>query len=154
MDKLISRNHRYYEHRVFVMCDCSQEIIEFYKSDDGEYTLMPHCWYNEKLDKNPAFTFNGDVDFKVFIDYLKKFINYNIEYEVIEHEAYIELDKYLTYKNKMPGVLIVTFDNDFLFIGKFANITAALKNKKCVWEIVLRKEEISELIKELETFMN
>ena len=147
MDKLISRNHGYYEYRVFAMCDCSQEIIEFYKSDECEYTIMPHCWYNQKFDKNPAFSFNGEVDFCVFINYLKKFID-----GVNDDEAYIEFDKYLTYKNKMPGVLIMTYNGDSLFICKFANIITMSKHKKCVWELVLKKDEVKELVKELTTF--
>lgn len=149
MEKLISRNQGYYLYRSFIMCDCSEEIVEFYKDTDGEYIILPHCWYNRKLDRYSSFCFNGEVDFIIFIKYLKAFLA-----NEINNDVYIELDRYMTYKDKMPGVLTMTSDDNYLFICKFANLKTATNPKKCVWEIVLRKEEVEELVKELETFLN
>ena len=61
-------------------------------------------------------------------------------------------DKYLTYKNKLPGVLIVTYDNnsDLFTILKYPNSKIAEKAKSWTWEIILRREQVEELLKELE----
>ena len=66
MSKIISRDD-YVENRVFVLCDCAYEVIEITRSTDGEIFIGSHSEI-DKHDSCCSFYFDGEVDFKIFID--------------------------------------------------------------------------------------
>lgn len=139
-----------FDNQVFVQCDCGEEILEFgrtYDEEEGtEYFIHYHGYFNLKKDNCCGFYFADKGKFSAFLQEMRDCLN-----DVPKDDATISFDKYLTYKNKLPGVLISTYDDKgFFSILKYNNPKEAIKAKKCTWEVILRKEQVKELLKELE----
>ena len=142
-----------FENQIFVQCDCGEEIIEFCRdstlNEDGsvEYFIRHHGYFNPKIDKYSGFYFATKADLSLLLDEMRDFLN-----KVEKNKVEVIFDKYLTYKDKKPGVLVALYDNDFYFFNliKYPNYKEAIKIGKCSWEIILRKEQVEQLLKELE----
>lgn len=139
-----------FDNQVFVQCDCGEEILEFgrtYDEEEGiEYFIYYHGYFNPKKDNCCGFYFADKGEFSTFLQEMRDCLN-----NVPKDDVTISFDKYLTYKNKLPGVLISTYDDKgFFSILKYNNPKEAVKAKKCTWEVILRKEQVEELLKELE----
>lgn len=142
-----------FENNVFMQCDCGEEIIEFCRdssiSNDNtvEYFIQYHGYFSYKVDKCNSFFFLNKSEFSLFLDEIRDFLN-----GVEKNVSAVFFDKYLTYKNKFPGTLIVTYDNSmgYFYIIKYPNPTEAKKAGKCSWEIIIGKEQAKELLEELE----
>lgn len=145
--KLINRKR--FENQVFVQCDCGEEIIEFcrdYNEEEGiQYFILYHGYFNPKKDTCCSFYFTDKGEFAELLQEMRDFLN-----NVPKNMCMVLFDKYLTYKNKMPGVLISTYNNNFFTILKYPDPKTAEKANYCTWEIILRREQVEELLKELE----
>ena len=141
MQKLIGRNM--FEQSLFVQCDCGEEIVEFCE-DDGEYFLRYHSWYDRRIERYSDFTFSNKSALAEFVDKIRDFIR-----GILENTSPITLlDKY-SYKNKLPGALVVDYTDCYVSIRRYARYN---KLNKCTWEILLKKEEAQQLVNELDNW--
>lgn len=156
--KFIQDKELDYENQVFVQCACGNEVIEFCKDINDfdhsvEYFILPFLQNNNKKDKFCAFTFENKGDFSALLDELRCFIN-----GVSKPDCTVLFDKYLSYKNKFPGVLVVSYsemeDKENVFIiRKYIDAKEpSRKRGKFSWEVVLTKEQSIELLAELENW--
>lgn len=142
-----------FENQVFVQCCCGQEIVEFCRdgnvTDDGsiEYFIRYHGYFNPKVETNYDFSFSTKAEFAELISKMKDCLS-----GLPCNDPMVILDKYLTRKNKAPGVLVVVYDANIcaLSIIKFRDLKAAQKSKKSTWEIVIDKAALNALVQELE----
>lgn len=138
--------------QVFVQCDCIEEIMEIcrdYENRDDENSGLEYFikYYGDRKRKKgeyTSFTFSGEEDFDSFIRKIEAQV-----YGVDDGSISIFYDKYLSYKNKRPGVLICLSDIcGNIMIVKFADPRCAEKAKP-TWEIVLKKEQAKQLVEEI-----
>ena len=144
-------NKKRFDNQVFVQCDCGEEILEFcrdYDEEEGtQYFILYHGYFDPKKETCCSFYFSDKGAFAELLQEMRDFLN-----NVPKDECMVLFDKFLTYKNKLPGVLLATYDNNFLTILKYPEPKTAEKANYCSWEIVLRREQVEELLKELEEF--
>ena len=141
-----------FDNQVFVQCDCGEEILEFgrdYDEEEGtQYFILYHGYFDPKKDICCSFYFADKNAFAELLQEMRDYLN-----KVPKNMCTVIFDKYLTYKNKMPGVLLATYDDyDCFTILKYSDPKTAEKAKHCSWEIILRREQVEELLKELEEF--
>ena len=141
MQKLIGKH--VFEQSLFAQCECGQEIIEF-GNNDGEYFICYHSYYDRKLDKYSDFTFFNKGAFADLVNKVRDFVG-----NAPNNVPLILVDKYLSYKNKLPGALIVDYDDYCVNIRKYARYD---KRKECTWEILFKKEEAEQIVNELENW--
>ena len=147
-------SNKEFENQLFVQCECGEEIIEFCRdsklSEDGsvEYFIRYHGYFNPKVDSNPWFTFCSKNEFSYFLSELKRFIDGNSN----SGNVSVLRDKYLTYKNKLSGILIFMpdKDGDFFLITKYPKKFKRIAGTdKCSWGIVINKETAEKVLEEL-----
>lgn len=145
--KLVGREK--FDNQVFVQCDCGEEILEFcrsYSEEEGtQYFIYYHGYFNIKKEPCCSFYFTNKGEFSNLLQEMRDYLN-----EVPKDNCTVIFDKFLTYKNRLPGVLITTYDKSFFTILKYSDPKTAEKAKYCSWEIFLRREQVEELLKELE----
>ena len=153
--KLIGRKRRFMN-RAFIQCDCGEEILEFVQDkndEDGsiEYLVVPYCELKNTKDKCSAFMFENKGAFSFFVGELRNFVN-----DVDSDSIPVLYDKYLSYRNREPGVLMFMYTNSddkerFFGVRKYMN-PRCVKKGKPTWEMVIGKTEAKELLEELEKF--
>lgn len=144
---------KYGMNQVFVQCDCGGEILGIYQYEDEAddkniiYTIFPFC-ETDKSDKFPPYTFPTKKEFSDFVQCLRNFVVKENE----DDNMAIVPDKYLTYKDRMPGVFVActSSDGELFLMKKFASPDHANKDKKPVWEIALKLEQARDLWEELD----
>ena len=141
MQKLIGKNM--FEQSLFAQCECGKEIIEF-GEDEGEYFICYHSWYDRKLDRYSDFTFADKGELAELVGKIRDFLR-----DVPDNTPLILIDKYLSYKNKLPGALTVDYDDYCVSIRKYARYD---KRKKSTWEILFKKEEAEQIVNELDNW--
>ena len=140
-----------YDEQLFVQCDCGEEIIEFIRNvsekDGVEYVILPHLQSANKTDTYPSFCFVNKGEFSEFLGVLKQ-----AKDDVDVPDVGIFYDKYLTCKNKQPGVLIIGYikSDKMIAIKKFATPKDALKVKNCSWEMFINRNKAIEILDILE----
>lgn len=94
-----------YDEQLFVQCDCGDEIIEFIRNvsekDGVEYVVLPHLQSANRKDIYPSFCFVNKEEFSQFLDVLRQ-----VRDDIDTPNVKFFLDKYLTHKNKYPGVIV------------------------------------------------
>lgn len=151
--KLIGRER--FDNQVFVQCDCGEEILEFCREpnpdDNGaiEYFIRYHGWFDRKVDQYCSFYFADKGEFARVLDKMRSMTS-----NVDDPTVLIQADKYITYRGKFPGILAAFYDNDLQFFTliKYPNPKEAGKVGKRSWEFILRREQVEELLRELEEF--
>lgn len=155
---LISRdNFDPYRNRLFVMCDCGEEILEFVQyattaeNDDDwnedDFHIMFHGWYSRKISKWADFDF---ADKKAFEDFLNHFFDsttlmnptkplrlYSKYYGCSGSNTYLEVTK-----DKTCNIFSICLYKD-----------RKKKGEKPIWEVILHRKEASSMIKELSAWI-
>lgn len=140
-----------YDEQLFVQCDCGDEIIEFIRNvsekDGVEYVVLPHLQSANRKDIYPSFCFVNKEEFSQFLDVLRQ-----VRDDIDTPNVKFFLDKYLTHKNKYPGVIVVGYikQDKMLAIKKYATPKDALKVKNCSWELFINRDKAIEVLNVLE----
>ena len=154
---LISRdNFDLYRNRLFVLCDCGEEILEFVQyattaeNDDDlnkdDFHIRFHGWYNRKISRWADFDFADKSAFEDFIDYFfdtatiignKPIKFYSRYYGCKGSNTYLEVSK-----DKTFDIFSICLYND-----------RNKKGEKPVWEVTLHRKEVSSMVKELSAWI-
>lgn len=142
-----------YSEQLFVQCECGDEVIEFVRNEDEkegvDYVILPHLQSANSKDTNPTFCFQSKGEFS---DFLETFRNAKNDIDV--REVGIFFDKYLTYKDKEPGVLVCgySYDDKVVAIKKYATPKIAQKITACSWELYLTRDDAIKVLDVLENW--
>ena len=140
-----------YDEQLYVQCDCGDEIIEFVKNnseEDGvEYVIVPHLQSENKSDPYPSFCFTNKGEFSEFLEVLK-----NARDNVDSPELGVFFDKYLTHKNKYPGVLVTAYlkKDEMVAMSKYPTPKTAEKIRDASWEMFINRNKAIKVLEILE----
>lgn len=140
-----------YDEQLYVQCDCGDEIIEFVKNnseEDGvEYVIVPHLQSENQSDPYPSFCFTNKGEFSEFLEVLN-----NARDNVDSPELGVFFDKYLTHKNKQPGVLVSAYmsDSGTVAMSKYPNPKKAEQVKDSSWEFFMNRNKAIKVLEILE----
>lgn len=150
-DLISHDNFDLYRNRLFVMCDCGEEIIEFIQYNtiteidedwsEDDFHIRFHGWYSRKISKWADFDF---ADKKAFEDFLNHFFDskkpikfYSRYYGCKGSNTYLEVTN-----DKACELYSICLWKD-----------SKKKGEKPVWEVILHRKEASSMIKELSAWI-
>lgn len=142
-----------YDEQLYVQCDCGDEIIEFVKNnseEDGvEYVIIPHLHSENKSDPYPSFCFTNKGEFSEFLEVLK-----NARDNVDSPELGVFFDKYLTHKNKYPGVLVTAYlkKDEMVAMSKYPTPKTAEQIRDVSWEMFINRNKAIKILDILENW--
>ena len=140
-----------YDEQLYVQCDCGEEIIEFVKNnseEDGvEYVIVPHLQSENKSDPYPSFCFTNKGEFSEFLEVLK-----NARDNVDSPELGVFFDKYLTHKNKHPGVIVTAYlkKDEMVAMSKYPTPKTAEQIRDVSWEFFMNRNKAIKVLEILE----